>query len=64
MNGYEVVRRLRSTPATAGAAYVALTGYGQDVDRSKALAAGFDAHLIKPADPNHLLALLNGIGTR
>jgi CheY-like chemotaxis protein len=39
---------------------VALTGYAQRRDREAALAAGFDAHLPKPADLVELLALLGG----
>ncbi|NML47086.1 response regulator [Ramlibacter sp. G-1-2-2] len=59
IDGYEVVRRLRSHPRTARGMYVALTGYGQDADRRRALAAGFDEHLVKPADPDRIMALLD-----
>ena len=51
LDGYAVARRLRSTPGTADALLVALTGYGQAEDREKAVAAGFDHHLLKPAEP-------------
>ncbi len=61
MDGYEVVRRLRSAPSTAQAVYVALTGYGQETDRKRALASGFDEHLVKPADPGRLLSLLERV---
>jgi CheY-like chemotaxis protein len=37
---------------------VAITGWGQEEDRRRALSAGFDAHLTKPADPDALDALL------
>ncbi len=37
---------------------VALTGYGQDDDRRRALAAGFDHHLVKPVDIDRLQALI------
>jgi CheY-like chemotaxis protein len=37
---------------------VALSGFGQDAERSKALEAGFDQHLIKPVDPAFLRSLL------
>jgi CheY-like chemotaxis protein len=50
MNGYEVARRMRKDPATAGAMLVAITGYGRDEDRRDAHDAGFDHHLTKPAD--------------
>jgi signal transduction histidine kinase/CheY-like chemotaxis protein len=49
-DGYEVARRLRALPAGACLTLVALTGYGQAEDRERALAAGFDAHLVKPVD--------------
>ncbi len=48
IDGYEVARRLRSHPSCEAAFFVALTGYGTDEDREKALAAGFDRHLVKP----------------
>ena len=37
---------------------IALTGWGQDSDRRRALEAGFDHHLIKPVDPDQLLRLV------
>ncbi|MDI3290955.1 PAS domain S-box protein [Polyangium sp. 15x6] len=48
MDGYEVCRRLRGDDATRPF-IVAVTGYGQAEDRDRALKAGFDAHLVKPA---------------
>jgi CheY-like chemotaxis protein len=41
-------------PATRGAFLIALTGYGQKSDREQATGAGFDCHLVKPADPRDL----------
>jgi CheY-like chemotaxis protein len=58
MSGYEVARRLRAVPTPPGALLVALTGYGQDEDRRRALEAGFDYHLVKPVDFDILLGLL------
>jgi PAS domain S-box-containing protein len=58
MDGFEVARALRRCSDTAGARLIAVTGYGQDGDRERALAAGFDSHLVKPADPAKLLGLL------
>ena len=40
---------------------VALTGRGGEADRAAAAAAGFDHHLLKPADPMELLRLLDGL---
>jgi PAS domain S-box-containing protein len=54
MDGYEVARRLRSLPCTANARIVALSGYGQDSDRSRSAQAGFDEHLVKPVEPDTL----------
>ena len=39
---------------------VAITGYGRPDDRRRALDSGFDVHLTKPVDPEHLTALLSG----
>jgi PAS domain S-box-containing protein len=58
MDGYEVARRLRAQAELRSALLVAVTGYGQDEDRRRAFAAGFDRHLTKPLDPDALQALL------
>jgi PAS domain S-box-containing protein len=58
MDGYELARRLRSNPQTAHATLIALTGYGQSQDYERSQAAGFDHHLVKPADAARLSALL------
>jgi signal transduction histidine kinase len=57
-DGYELARWLRRDARTAGTRLVALTGWGQEGDRSRARAAGFDAHLTKPADPEAILAAI------
>ena len=62
MDGYEVARRLRARPETAGALIVAVTGYGQEEDRERSRAAGFDHHLVKPIESDALLTLLGGQG--
>lgn len=58
IDGIEVARRLRATPATADIVLIALTGWGGDAARARALAAGFDGLLSKPADLQELLAAL------
>lgn len=58
MHGCEVARRLRADPAFAGILLIALTGCAAEEQRRRATAAGFDAHLIKPADFQTILALL------
>ncbi|HYS09640.1 MAG TPA: CHASE domain-containing protein [Myxococcales bacterium] len=57
MDGYEVARRLRELPQAHDAFIVALTGFGQQKDRARALDAGFDQHLVKPVD----LATVTGV---
>jgi CheY-like chemotaxis protein len=49
MDGYQLARRLRGMGDPNGLKTVALTGYGLAADRERALAAGFDEHLVKPA---------------
>jgi signal transduction histidine kinase/integral membrane sensor domain MASE1 len=58
MDGYETCRRLRQQGARR-AFIVAITGWGQDRDKARAAAAGFDAHITKPADPVVLGRLLS-----
>ncbi len=50
MNGYELAQRFRGAPKLNAVRLIALTGYGQAEDRERALAAGFDDHLVKPVD--------------
>jgi CheY-like chemotaxis protein len=52
-DGYEVARAFRKTLGP-DVKLVALTGWGQDADRRRALEAGFDHHLTKPVDPGAL----------
>lgn len=58
MDGFETARRLREIPELRNARLVALTGFGQPDDRRRTRAAGFDLHLVKPADLNALTRLL------
>jgi CheY-like chemotaxis protein len=60
VDGYEVARMLRREPGLESIRLVAHTGYGSPEDRRKALDAGFDAHLVKPAELDELLAALRG----
>ncbi len=50
LDGYQVARRIRREPWGSNAVLAALTGWGQDADRQRTLEAGFDHHLLKPAD--------------
>jgi signal transduction histidine kinase len=58
MDGYELVRRLRSDFARASIRLIAVTGYGQESDRRRALEAGFEEHLVKPLDLDQLMKML------
>ena len=60
MDGCELAGRFRADPRLRGMFLVAITGWGQEDDRRRALAAGFDAHLTKPAEPDALAGLLAG----
>jgi CheY-like chemotaxis protein len=62
LDGYGVAGALRGDPGTAGARLIAVTGYGRDEDRRRALAAGFDRHLVKPVEPERLLEELGPAG--
>jgi PAS domain S-box-containing protein len=57
MSGYEVAAGLRRLPAGRDIMIIAMTGYGQDSDRERSAAAGFDHHLVKPVplEPLHEL---------
>ena len=61
MDGYEVARGLRADPFTSNVPLIALTGYGQLRDKETAALAGFDAHLVKPVDPDELVAMIEGV---
>jgi len=58
MNGFEVARGLRAQPESRDALLIALTGYGEVESRTRSAQAGFDFHMVKPADVNLLLAML------
>jgi signal transduction histidine kinase len=58
MNGFEVANRLRTQPECREALMIALTGYGEAESRSRSVQAGFDFHMVKPADVNLLLSML------
>ena len=64
LDGYEVARRIRELPWGAEALLVALTGWGQEQDERRTRAAGFDAHVVKPAKKDVLNRLLSGTPLR
>ena len=58
MDGYEIAAELRKRPPTQKVLLVALSGYGQDEDRERSKAAGFDEHFVKPVNLKDLQAVL------
>jgi len=59
MNGHEVARGIRQLEIEQPR-IIAVTGWGQEPDRSKSHEAGFDMHLLKPAEFSELIAAING----
>ena len=59
MDGYEVAALLKKERGLESMRMVAVTGYGQGADRERALAAGFDHHLLKPPDPSVIRAIVD-----
>jgi CheY-like chemotaxis protein len=62
MDGYQVGFTLREDEFCKDAVIIAVSGYGQEDDRRRSLAAGFDHHLVKPVDFDSLLALIGRPG--
>jgi signal transduction histidine kinase/ActR/RegA family two-component response regulator len=60
LDGYDVARAIRAGHGGRSVLLIAMTGYGQTEDCRRALDAGFDAHLIKPVDPDRLAELVAG----
>ena len=58
LDGYEIARRVRQMPAPEACVLIAVSGYGDSIDRERARNAGFDHHLTKPADPVQLADLI------
>jgi CheY-like chemotaxis protein len=58
MDGLEVARRLRQAEGPERSYLLGVSGYGQEEDRLRSLAAGFDDHWIKPVEPEDLHRLL------
>jgi PAS domain S-box-containing protein len=64
MSGHEAARHLRRDPANAETSLIALTGYGAEEDQRRSREAGFDLHLTKPVQPQHLLAAIAACAKR
>lgn len=66
VDGYALIRKLRTLPAAHGGEIpaVALTGYSRSADRTKALAAGFQMHVSKPVEAAELIAVIASLAGR
>jgi CheY-like chemotaxis protein len=58
LDGYEVARQVRQNTLGRAVTLIAVTGWGQDRDKARALGAGFNHHLTKPIEPTQLLDLI------
>jgi CheY-like chemotaxis protein len=65
VDGYELIQRVRKSEASSGAAIpaIALTAYARFEDRTKALRAGYQAHIAKPVEPAELLATIGSFAS-
>ena len=66
MDGYTFIERVRrrELPGTSDPVAVAVTAYAREEDRTRALEAGYHAHLTKPIDPTRLAATINALVSR
>jgi CheY-like chemotaxis protein/anti-sigma regulatory factor (Ser/Thr protein kinase) len=64
MNGYDVARKLREDERFSNTALIALTGWGSNEDKRKAIDAGFDYHLTKPVDAVEMSRVLSIVSAR
>ena len=63
LDGHETARRIRAQPWGQSMVLVALTGWGQSEDRRRSKEAGFNHHLVKPADPAVVAKLISSLPT-
>jgi PAS domain S-box-containing protein len=61
MDGFEVAKKVREEPELSSVVLVALTGYGQETDKQRSEEAGFDHHLVKPADFSKVKEILASV---
>ena len=60
MNGYDLARALRLDQTFSRTRIIAMSGFGNDEDRTLSIEAGCDLHLVKPYDPQFIESLLGG----
>ncbi len=64
MNGYELARQLRLLPNSLDVPIIALTGFGESRDKDAAAQVGFNAHFVKPVDPDELIRTVEALLTK
>jgi CheY-like chemotaxis protein len=64
LSGYQVCKRLRERDGGHRPIIIALTGWGQQEDRDRSTAAGFDGHLVKPIEYGELIELIAALQTQ
>jgi len=64
LNGFEVAKWIRQQPVLRDIVLVAITGYGQESDRQHSQEAGFDHHLVKPADFEKVRQILAAVSKK
>jgi CheY-like chemotaxis protein len=64
LNGFEVAKWIRLQPVLRDIVLVAITGYGQESDRQHSQEAGFDHHLVKPADFEKVRQILAAVSEK
>ncbi|HSI42947.1 MAG TPA: ATP-binding protein [Methylotenera sp.] len=64
MDGNELAQHIKANPKMDKTVLIAVTGYGQESDRKKALASGFNHHLVKPVDYDKLLKIIKGLAEK
>jgi len=65
LDGYQMVKQLRAEPKFADSLFIAVSGYAQEADRTRALEAGFEYHCAKPLDFQYLMSVIRAgcVGT-
>ena len=65
LDGYQMVKQLRADPKFIDSLFIAVSGYAQEADRTRALEAGFEYHCAKPLDFQYLISVIRAkcVGT-
>ena len=64
LNGYQLAERVRHEAWGKTMTLIALTGWGQESDRHRAMLAGFQVHISKPLEPQELIVTVASLAGR